>query len=45
MSPLHFLLLLFKHFGVILENVRVNRGWHGDIEEKAKEISVYILLT
>jgi len=28
--------LLFKHFGIILENIGEDRERHGDIEEKAK---------
>ena len=36
MSPLLFLLLLFKYFGIILGNVRRDGGRHNDIETKAK---------
>jgi len=35
-SLLYFIVLLFKHLGVILRNVRENGGKHGDIEEKVK---------
>jgi len=45
MSSLYFLLLLFKHFGIILGDVGVNGERYGNIEEKAKISSVYILLT
>jgi len=38
-----FLPLLFKYLGVVLGDVRVNGGRHGDIEEKAKSSSVYVL--
>jgi len=33
---LYFLLLLFKHLGVILKNIGENEKRHSDIEEKAK---------
>jgi len=36
MSPLLFLLLLFKHFSIILGNVRGSRERHDDAEEKVK---------
>jgi len=45
MSLLHFLLLLFEYLSVILGDVRVNGKKHGNIEEKMKISSVYILLT
>jgi len=45
MPLLHFLLLLFKHLSIILEDVGENRGGYGDIEEKKKLLfSVYVLL-
>ena len=36
MPLLHFLLLLFKHLSIILEDVGENRGGYSDIEEKKK---------
>ena len=36
MSPLHFLPLLFKHFSVILGNVRGGRKRYDNIETKVK---------
>jgi len=44
-SLLHFLLLLFEHFGIIQENVRVDGGKYGGTKEKVKFFSVYVLLT
>ena len=37
MSSLYFSLLLFKYFSIILGDVRVNGGRHGNIEEKTKK--------
>ena len=36
MSSLHFIALLFKHFSIILGDVRGNGEKHGDTEKKAK---------
>jgi len=35
-SLLHFLLLIFKHFGIILGSVGGGRGRHNDTKAKAK---------
>ena len=45
MSLLYFLLLHFEHLSIVLRDVGVNGERYGDIEEKAKISSVYILLT
>jgi len=46
MPLFYFISLLFKHFGIILENIRRDGKKHSDIEEKQKNFfSVYILLT
>jgi len=45
MSSLHLSLLLFKHIGIILENIGGNGGEHDDTEERQKIFfSVYALL-
>jgi len=44
MSLLHFLLLFFEHFGVILEDVRENGRRHGDIEKKAKKFLFHLYI-
>ena len=45
MPLLYFLLLLFEYLSIILGDDRVNERRHDNIEEKAKKISVHILLT
>ena len=44
MSLLHFLLLLFKYFGVILENVRGGREKHDDTEAKMKTFLFHLCI-
>ena len=44
MSLLHFLLLLFKYFGVILENVRGGRERHDDTEAKIKTFLFHLYI-
>jgi len=46
MPLLHFTVLLFKHFSIVLRNVRGGRERHDNVEEKMKtSFSVYVLLT
>jgi len=43
---LHFMVLLLKHFSIMLRNVGGDRRRHYDTEARAKKfLSVYILLT
>ena len=44
MSPLYFLLLLFKHFGIILENVRGGGRKHDNTKAKAKTFLFHLYI-
>ena len=44
MSPLYFLLLLFKHFSIVLGNIGGSRGRHDDTEAKAKTFLFYLCI-
>ena len=44
MSPLYFLLLLFKHFSIVLGNVGGSGERHNDIEAKAKTFLFHLCI-
>jgi len=44
MLLLHFTVLLFKHFSVILRNIRGSRGRHNDTEIRAKNFFFHLCI-
>ena len=44
MSPLYFLLLLFKHFIIVLGNIGGSRRRHDDTKAKAKTFLFYLCI-